>query len=176
MQVNWDKELDEEAERQRRRKKDSQKSTSHNPLPPVKKPEVVPQLPKPRSSVSPKPNRTSNNTATLDLLGLGKSTNSLFQLFSFLFFLSVFYWRINVSIFQQMLRKVNQVLMALHPGTTYSHHFYRLLLLLPPLWQTVPRLKVIVQTMRLASRKKKVFSINQLRPHKKRVKWLRIVY
>ncbi|KAI4498578.1 hypothetical protein M0802_006284 [Mischocyttarus mexicanus] len=38
-------------------------------LPPVKKPEVVPQLPKPLSSVSPKLGRTSN-TATLDLLGL----------------------------------------------------------------------------------------------------------
>lgn len=72
-QVNWDKELDEEADKQRRRKKESQKTTtSQSALPPVKKPEVVPQLPKPRSSVSPKPNRTSNNSATLDLLGLGK--------------------------------------------------------------------------------------------------------
>ncbi|XP_011504373.1 PREDICTED: stromal membrane-associated protein 1 [Ceratosolen solmsi marchali] len=68
--VNWDKELDEEAEKQRRRKKETQKSaTSQSALPPVKKPEVVPQIPKPRSSVSPKPNRSSN-TATLDLLGL----------------------------------------------------------------------------------------------------------
>lgn len=68
--VNWDKELDEEAERQRRRKKDNSK-TSNAPaiLPPVKKPEVVPQLPKPKSSVSPKPNRASNS-ATQDLLGL----------------------------------------------------------------------------------------------------------
>lgn len=68
--VNWDKELDEEAERQRRRKKETTKTTNNqNVLPPVKKPEVVPQLPKPRSSVSPKPNR-ANNSATLDLLGL----------------------------------------------------------------------------------------------------------
>lgn len=66
--VNWDKELDEEAEKQRRRKKESQKSVT-SALPPVKKPEVVPQIPKPRSSVSPKPNRP-NNSATLDLLGL----------------------------------------------------------------------------------------------------------
>ena len=70
-QVNWDKELDEEAERQRRRKKDGTKSSSsQNSLPPVKKPEVVPQIPKPRSTVSPKPSR-GTNSATLDLLGLG---------------------------------------------------------------------------------------------------------
>ncbi|KZC14125.1 PREDICTED: stromal membrane-associated protein 1 [Dufourea novaeangliae] len=68
--INWDKELDEEAERQRRRKKENSKNTNNQTiLPPVKKPEVVPQLPKPKSSVSPKPNR-ANNTATLDLLGL----------------------------------------------------------------------------------------------------------
>ncbi|XP_058792931.1 stromal membrane-associated protein 1-like isoform X2 [Phymastichus coffea] len=75
--VNWDKELDEEAERQRRRKKEGQKpTTTQNALPPVKKPEVVPQLPKPRSSVSPKPNRTvTTNSATLDLLGLDGPEN-----------------------------------------------------------------------------------------------------
>lgn len=68
--VNWDKELEEEAEKQRRRKKEGSKSnTSQAVLPPVKKPEVVPQLPKPRSSVSPKLGRV-NNSATLDLLGL----------------------------------------------------------------------------------------------------------
>lgn len=73
MQVNWDKELDEEAERQRRRKKENSKTSNNQTiLPPVKKPEVVPQLPKPKSSVSPKPNR-ANNSATLDLLGLGTS-------------------------------------------------------------------------------------------------------
>ncbi|OAD62744.1 Stromal membrane-associated protein 1 [Eufriesea mexicana] len=68
--VNWDKELDEEAERQRRRKKENSKTSNNQAiLPPVKKPEVVPQLPKPKSSVSPKPNR-ANNSSTLDLLGL----------------------------------------------------------------------------------------------------------
>ncbi|EFN77131.1 stromal membrane-associated protein 1 [Harpegnathos saltator] len=73
--VNWDKELDEEAERQRRRKKDSSKgATNQNVLPPIKKPEVVPQLPKPRSvNFSPKLDRTSNS-ATLDLLGLDAPT------------------------------------------------------------------------------------------------------
>lgn len=68
--VNWDKELEEEAEKQRKRKKEGSKSSTNQAvLPPVKKPEVVPQLPKPLSSVSPKLGRTSN-TATLDLLGL----------------------------------------------------------------------------------------------------------
>ncbi|XP_029044362.1 stromal membrane-associated protein 1 [Osmia bicornis bicornis] len=74
--VNWDKELDEEAERQRRRKKENSKSSNNQTiLPPVKKPEVVPQLPKPKSSVSPKPNR-ANNSATLDLLGLDAPATS----------------------------------------------------------------------------------------------------
>ncbi|XP_034949653.1 stromal membrane-associated protein 1 [Chelonus insularis] len=69
--VNWDKELDEEAEKQRRRKKESLKNNvNQTALPPVKKPEVVPQLPKPGNSVSPKLSKTTNNTATLDLLGL----------------------------------------------------------------------------------------------------------
>lgn len=71
MQVNWDKELDEEAERQRRRKKENSEAVAAV-LPPVKKPEVVPQLPKPRSSVSPKLGRTKESSAILDLLGLGK--------------------------------------------------------------------------------------------------------
>lgn len=73
--VNWDKELDEEVERQRRRKKEGNKTTNQNPLPAVKKPEIVPQLPKPKSSVSPKPSKLTNNTATLDLLGLDAPTN-----------------------------------------------------------------------------------------------------
>lgn len=74
--VNWDKELDEEAERQRRRKKENSKASNNQAiLPPVKKPEVVPQLPKPKSSVSPKPNR-ANNSATLDLLGLDTPTGN----------------------------------------------------------------------------------------------------
>ncbi|XP_047347848.1 stromal membrane-associated protein 1 [Vespa velutina] len=74
--VNWDKELEEEAEKQRRRKKEvSKSSTNQAVLPPVKKPEVVPQLPKPLSSVSPKLGRTSN-AATLDLLGLDAPTTN----------------------------------------------------------------------------------------------------
>ncbi|XP_066603294.1 stromal membrane-associated protein 1 [Prorops nasuta] len=74
--VNWDKELDEEAERQRRRKKESSKSAAtQNSLPPVKKPEVVPQLPKPHSSVSPKLG-SSQTSATQDLLGLDTPTVS----------------------------------------------------------------------------------------------------
>ncbi|XP_011351438.1 stromal membrane-associated protein 1 isoform X2 [Ooceraea biroi] len=67
--VNWDKELDEEAERQRRRKKETSEAAT-TVLPPVKKPEVVPQLPKPRSSVSPKLARTKESSAIFDLLGL----------------------------------------------------------------------------------------------------------
>ncbi|XP_053593521.1 stromal membrane-associated protein 1 isoform X1 [Microplitis demolitor] len=81
--VNWDKELDEEAEKQRRRKKSSIKTNAdQNPLPLVKKPEIMPQLPKPGSSVSPKPpsKTPSNSTPTLDLLGLdslsAKTTNN----------------------------------------------------------------------------------------------------
>ncbi|KAL6425244.1 hypothetical protein ACFW04_009470 [Cataglyphis niger] len=75
--VNWDKELDEEAERQRRRKKESSEAAS-NVLPLVKKPEVVPQLPKPRSSVSPKLGRTKESSAILDLLGLdAPATNQI---------------------------------------------------------------------------------------------------
>lgn len=74
--MNWDKELEEEAEKQRR-KKTSSVTSSQTVLPPsVKKLEVVPQLPKPRSSVSPKPNRiiapVTTNSNSLDLLGLGK--------------------------------------------------------------------------------------------------------
>ncbi|KAM0737252.1 Stromal membrane-associated protein 1 [Formica fusca] len=75
--VNWDKELDEEAERQRRRKKESSETAS-TALPLVKKPEVVPQLPKPRSSISPKLARTKESSAILDLLGLdAPATNQI---------------------------------------------------------------------------------------------------
>lgn len=63
-------------ERQRRRKKESLKtSTNQNPLPTVKKPEVVPQLPKPQSSISPKLNKIKHNSTTQDLLGLGRFVN-----------------------------------------------------------------------------------------------------
>ncbi|KAK2579693.1 hypothetical protein KPH14_011040 [Odynerus spinipes] len=74
--VNWDKELEEEAEKQRKRKKEGSKSSTNQAvLPPVKKPEVVPQLPKPGSSVSPKLG-TASNSATLDLLGLDAPTTN----------------------------------------------------------------------------------------------------
>ncbi|XP_012253664.2 stromal membrane-associated protein 1 isoform X2 [Athalia rosae] len=73
--INWDKELDLEAERQRRRKKEGSKNSgAQTPLPPVKKPETVPQLPKPRCSVSPKTGR-AHPSATLDLLGLDAPSN-----------------------------------------------------------------------------------------------------
>ncbi|KAK0179252.1 hypothetical protein PV327_008058 [Microctonus hyperodae] len=75
--VNWDKELDDEADKLRKRKKEGIKSnTNQSTLPLVKKPEVVPQLPKPRSSVSPKPIKVNNNitSTTLDLLGLDGPT------------------------------------------------------------------------------------------------------
>ncbi|PNF34486.1 Stromal membrane-associated protein 2 [Cryptotermes secundus] len=75
--VNWDKELDEEAERQRRRKKEAkqqqQQQQTRKAVPNV----AVPQLlPKPKGSTSPKPGRTQGEsnkpakTETQDLLGL----------------------------------------------------------------------------------------------------------
>jgi stromal membrane-associated protein len=78
VQVNWDKELDEEAERQRRRKKEAkqqQQQQARKTVPSV----AVPQLlPKPKGSTSPKPGRTQGDsnktgkTTTQDLLGLGE--------------------------------------------------------------------------------------------------------
>jgi stromal membrane-associated protein len=76
LQVNWDKELDEEAERQRRRKKEAkQQQQARKTIPNV----AVPQLlPKPKGSTSPKPGRTQGDsnkigkTTTQDLLGLGE--------------------------------------------------------------------------------------------------------
>ncbi|CAB3249647.1 unnamed protein product [Arctia plantaginis] len=83
--VNWDKEIDEELEKQKRKKKAT--SSGLGPLPaPISgdkkynKSDVIPSLPKPKSSVSPKlgrstppttqpePSKTSNGSA--DLLGL----------------------------------------------------------------------------------------------------------
>jgi hypothetical protein len=78
VQVNWDKELDEEAERQRRRKKEAkqqQQQQTRKTIPNV----AVPQLlPKPKGSTSPKPGRIQGDsnktgkTTTQDLLGLGE--------------------------------------------------------------------------------------------------------
>ncbi|XP_048484288.1 stromal membrane-associated protein 1 isoform X2 [Plutella xylostella] len=80
--VNWDKEIDEELEKQKRKKKSSSASAL-GPLPApadkkYNKSDVIPSIPKPKSSVSPKLGRntptahseakTSNGSA--DLLGL----------------------------------------------------------------------------------------------------------
>ncbi|VVC93438.1 unnamed protein product [Leptidea sinapis] len=92
--VNWDKEIDEELERQKRKKKASTSSLGPLPAPSVdkkyNKSDVIPSIPKPKSSVSPKlgrstptnqtePTKVSNGSA--DLLGLDmkpetKSTNN----------------------------------------------------------------------------------------------------
>ncbi|XP_069678454.1 stromal membrane-associated protein 1-like isoform X2 [Periplaneta americana] len=80
--VNWDKELDEEAERQRRRKKEAKQQQQQQTRKAV--PEVaVPQLlPKPKGSTSPKPGRTQGDSnkpaksATQDLLGLDTPVSS----------------------------------------------------------------------------------------------------
>ncbi|XP_026750555.2 stromal membrane-associated protein 1 [Galleria mellonella] len=80
--VNWDKEIDEEMERQKRKKKSS---SGVGPLPAptssdkkYNKSEVIPSLPKPKSSVSPKLGRstptlqaeTKPSNGSADLLGL----------------------------------------------------------------------------------------------------------
>ena len=91
LQVNWDKEIEEE-EQARRRRKESKLGTPQLGRTSTSSPsghglssEVPAPLPKPKSSASPKPSRTvGNNSAspisatsnsasagTLDLLGLG---------------------------------------------------------------------------------------------------------
>lgn len=81
IKVNWDKELEEEAEKLRKKKRESIRS-SISSIRPLSTPPVIPQpLPKPQSS-SPKPSRT--NMQTIDLLGLGKSEN--FIQICFIFF------------------------------------------------------------------------------------------
>jgi stromal membrane-associated protein len=88
VQVNWDKELDEEAERQRRRKKEAKQQQQQQAKKTVPNVAVPQLLPKPKGSTSPKPGRTQSDsnktgkTTTQDLLGLGECwTNSLFILF-----------------------------------------------------------------------------------------------
>lgn len=71
--VDWDKELDEEAERQKKRKKE--KAAVQQVA--VKKPIVettVPALPKPNSSPKASRNKTdsSSKSSAVDLLGLSK--------------------------------------------------------------------------------------------------------
>ncbi|KAL0811867.1 hypothetical protein ABMA28_009291 [Loxostege sticticalis] len=87
--VNWDKEIDEEIERQKRKKKSTSSGLGPLPAPTTSdkkynKSDVIPSLPKPKSSVSPKLGRsTPTNTAqpeaskpsngSADLLGLDTS-------------------------------------------------------------------------------------------------------
>lgn len=90
LQVNWDKELDEEAERQKRRKKEAKQQQQQQQARKTVSDVTVPQLlPKPKGSTSPKPGRTQADlnkpakTATQDLLGLGECKG---QIPSYLFF------------------------------------------------------------------------------------------
>jgi stromal membrane-associated protein len=89
LQVNWDKELDEEAERQRRRKKEAkqqqQQQQTRKTVPNV----AVPQLlPKPKGSTSPKPGRIQGESnkptkaETQDLLGLGECQKQILSFHS----------------------------------------------------------------------------------------------
>ncbi|KPJ19704.1 Stromal membrane-associated protein 2 [Papilio machaon] len=83
--VNWDKEIDEELERQKRKKKSTTSTLGPLPAPTVgdkkyNKSDVIPSLPKPKSSVSPKLGRstptssqtdtTKSSNGSADLLGL----------------------------------------------------------------------------------------------------------
>ncbi|XP_075985209.1 stromal membrane-associated protein 2-like [Anticarsia gemmatalis] len=84
--VNWDKEIDEEIERQKRKKKSTTSGLGPLPAPTTSdkkynKSDVIPSLPKPKSSVSPKLGRSTPPTTTqpeaskpsngsADLLGL----------------------------------------------------------------------------------------------------------
>lgn len=100
VQVNWDKEIEEE-EQARRRRKESKLGTPQLGRTSTSSPgghglssEIPAPLPKPKSSASPKPSRTIGNNfaspisgttttasaGTLDLLGLGKQ---LFNCHSF---------------------------------------------------------------------------------------------
>ncbi|KAM3961398.1 stromal membrane-associated protein 1 [Aphomia sociella] len=84
--VNWDKEIDEEMERQKRKKKSSSSGVGPLPTPTTSdkkynKSEVIPSIPKPKSSVSPKLGRstptlqteTKSSNGSADLLGLDTS-------------------------------------------------------------------------------------------------------
>ncbi|XP_021915773.1 stromal membrane-associated protein 1 isoform X2 [Zootermopsis nevadensis] len=82
--VNWDKELDEEAERQKRRKKEAKQQQQQQQARKTVSDVTVPQLlPKPKGSTSPKPGRTQADlnkpakTATQDLLGLDTPIGTL---------------------------------------------------------------------------------------------------
>lgn len=82
--VNWDKEIDEEMDRQKRKKKSATSSLGPLPAPAVadkkyNKSDVIPSIPKPKSSVSPKlgrstppahPDTSKTSNGSADLLGL----------------------------------------------------------------------------------------------------------
>ncbi|CAH2057127.1 unnamed protein product, partial [Iphiclides podalirius] len=75
--VNWDKEIDEEIERQKRKKKSASSTLGPLPAPTVgdkkyNKSDVIPSLPKPKSSVSPKLGRS---TPTSNQMDTGKISN-----------------------------------------------------------------------------------------------------
>ncbi|XP_063629354.1 stromal membrane-associated protein 1 [Cydia splendana] len=83
--VNWDKEIDEEMERQKRKKKSTSSGLGPLPAPTndkkYNKSDVIPSIPKPKSSVSPKLGRSTPTaqaeppkpTSSADLLGLDTS-------------------------------------------------------------------------------------------------------
>ncbi|XP_063218040.1 stromal membrane-associated protein 1 isoform X2 [Bacillus rossius redtenbacheri] len=71
--VNWDRELEEEAERQRRRKKEAKQQLRGGAAAALPEATVPQLLPKPKSTGSPKPPREARPapaSATQDLLGL----------------------------------------------------------------------------------------------------------
>ncbi|XP_053618194.1 stromal membrane-associated protein 1 [Plodia interpunctella] len=81
--VNWDKEIDEEMERQKRKKKSTSSGLGPLPAPTTSdkkynKSDVIPSIPKPKSSVSPKLGRSTptsqpeakHSNGSADLLGL----------------------------------------------------------------------------------------------------------
>ncbi|CAG5055262.1 unnamed protein product [Parnassius apollo] len=75
--VNWDKEIDEEIERQKRKKKSTSSTLGPLPAPTVgdkkyNKSDVIPSIPKPKSSVSPKLGR---NTPTSSQADTSKTSN-----------------------------------------------------------------------------------------------------
>lgn len=89
--VNWDKEIDEEIERQKRKKKSTTSGLGPLPAPSTSdkkynKSDVIPSIPKPKSSVSPKLGRSTPPTAqsdaskasngAADLLGLDTGSKS----------------------------------------------------------------------------------------------------
>lgn len=75
--VNWDKEIDEEMERQKRKKKSTSSGLGPLPAPSnndkkYNKSDVIPSLPKPKSSISPKLGRNTPPTSQTDT---GKASN-----------------------------------------------------------------------------------------------------